>query len=177
MSTTLAHILPLSRGYGGNGSLEPQSMRSSSYLPSNSLVHQTAQLTDNHKSQSMLATQLQSNGGIEAVVNMGAGQKNHAQIEFLMKALQEETISHNGTRENLVIFRNAAWRWERTAAYEQSEHRAMVEKFHLVESERKVLEERLRSLHTDFDQMAATLAMRTPHHVSILLCIPILCFI
>jgi hypothetical protein len=114
----------------------------------------------------MLATQLQSNGGIEAVVNMGAGQTNHAQIEFLMKALQEETIDHNGTRENLVIFRNAAWRWERSAAYEQSEHRAMMEKFHLVESERKVLEERLRSLQTDFDQMAATLALRTPYHVS-----------
>jgi hypothetical protein len=143
-------------------------MRSSSYQPSlnNSQIHQTTQLTDNYKRQSVLATQLQSSGGIEAAVNMGAGQKNHAQLEFLMKALQEETIGHNGTRENLVVFRNAAWRWERSAVYEQSEHRAMTEKFRLAENERKALEERLRSLQTDFDQMAATLALRASHQVS-----------
>jgi hypothetical protein len=152
-------------------------MRGSSYQPSlnNSQIHQPTQLTDNHKRQSVLSTQLQSSGGIEAAVNMGTGQKNHAQLEFLMKALQEETIGHNGTRESLVAFRNAAWRWERSAIYEQSEHRAMTEKFRSAENERKTLEERLRSLQTDFDQMAATLALRVSHEVGIVCTSPILC--
>jgi hypothetical protein len=133
----------------------------------NSLIHQTSQLTDGHKRQPMLTAQPQTNVGIEVAVNMGAGQKNHAQLEFLMKALQEETIGHNATRENLVAFRNAAWRWERSAIYEQSEHRSMAEKFRLGENNRNVLEERLRSLQTDFDQMAATLALRASHELNI----------
>ncbi|KAE9373858.1 hypothetical protein N431DRAFT_456584 [Stipitochalara longipes BDJ] len=166
MPNVLAHVLPLPRGYL---SLEepPASMRSSSHQPSqgNSLTHQTSQLAEGHKRQSMLATQLQTNVGIEAAVNMGVGQKNHAQLEFLMKALHEETISHNATRENLVAFRNAAWRWERSAIYEQSEHRSMAEKFQLGEYNRNMLEERLRNLQTDFDQMAATLALRASHEI------------
>jgi hypothetical protein len=81
-----------------------------------------------------------------------------SQFEFLMKALTEETISHNGTRESLLRVRSVAWHWERCAFHEQTQCRFMKEKFELEEDERKCAEAKLQSLQADFDQMAMTLA-------------------